>query len=471
MIRRLALLLSLLASCVSLQPLAAQAQAHAQGYAQWFAVLRDTTRATQDTVRKLLIHDGADSSMTVRFGVLKFSTPDSMTAQMALRIQRNPWAPWTIDAGKETMTPVDTMPTNVLGILESTGETIPWGVVDIHAPDVWAMGDSGTGTKIGIMDTGVDVAHPDLHVVGGFDFTTNSALPSAYTNTQASCEGHGTHVAGIAAAKQNGIGVVGVAPGADLYSLKVFIDYGSGCFAYGSAEIAALQWAVANHLDVVNISIGNTYSLAYANAVAAATAAGVVVVAATGNTGGLGVVYPAAYPGAVGVGALTSSNTRASYSTYGPEEWISAPGSGITSTLPGGGYGNKDGTSMATPHVAGAVALIREQARHLSVDFIRTILCIGARPVVNGGCGDLDIHAIFDWMIANGVIPVAAVIPEPCVAGTTCTGCFDATGHLVDAVPSVPWLTVTSIVGQRLCWSASPPIGSSGSPTLRLRSL
>jgi subtilisin len=443
----------------------------AQGRPSWFAVLRDTTKATRDTVRARLIRDGADSSVRFVFGVAKFTTADSTTARMAMLTQTNAWAPWTTAAGPEFITPLDTLPTNVVGILESNGETIPWGVVDVHAPEVWAMGDSGTGVKIGIMDTGVDIAHPDLHVVGGFDFTTNSALPSAYTNTQASCEGHGTHVAGIAAAKQNGLGVVGVAPGADLYSLKVFIDYGSGCFAYGSAEIAALQWAVANHLDVVNISIGNTYSLAYANAVTAATAAGVVIVAATGNTGGLGVVFPAAYPGAVGVGALTSNHTRASYSTYGPEEWVSAPGSGITSTLPGGGYGNKDGTSMASPHVAGVVALIRHQARHLTVDSIRAILCIGSRPVVNGGCGDLDVHAIFSWMIANGVIPTASVTPQLCAAGTTCTGCFDAIGHLVDAVPSVSWLTVTSIVGQRLCWSASPPLGSSGSLTLTLRSL
>ncbi len=239
-------------------------------------------------------------------------------------------------------------------------DAIPWGVSDVGAPAAWAAGVTGAGVKVGIIDTGIDYTHPDLVVVGGYDFNTNSTSPTDYTDNVPSCDGHGTHVAGTVAARQNGIGVVGVAPNAQLYALKVFSDYGAGCSAFLSSQILAIEWAATNQLDVVNMSIGNSYSPAFATTIASANAAGVVVVAAAGNTGGPGILYPAAAPGAIAVAALNSDNTVASFSSSGPEMWLGAPGNGITSTLPGGGYGDKSGTSMASPHVTGLVALIRQ---------------------------------------------------------------------------------------------------------------
>ncbi len=239
-------------------------------------------------------------------------------------------------------------------------DAIPWGIADVGAPAAWAAGITGAGTKVGIIDSGIDYTHPDLAVAGGYDFTTNSSAPSAYTDNVASCDGHGTHVSGTVAALQNGIGVVGVAPGAQLYSLKVFIDASGLCVAFTSSQILAIEWAATNHLDVVNMSIGNSDTPAWATTISAANAAGVVVVAAAGNGGGPGITFPAASPGAIAVAALNSDNTLASFTSTGPQMWVAAPGVGVTSTLPGGGYGDKSGTSMATPHVTGLVALIRQ---------------------------------------------------------------------------------------------------------------
>jgi minor extracellular protease Epr len=244
--------------------------------------------------------------------------------------------------------------------IKAGSEVIPWGVTDVGAPQAWAAGLTGAGVKVGMIDGGIDITHPDLHVVGGQSFQLENNVASNYNDDVASCDGHGTHTAGTVAALQNGQGVVGVAPGVSLYALKVLEDDGSGCIAWLSSQINALQWAVTNHLDVVSISIGNSASSTYDYAVAAAVAAGVNVVAASGNNNGGAIVTPAASPGAIAVAALNAGNTVASYSNAGPQMWVAAPGTNIESTLPGGNYGTMSGTSMATPHVTGVVALLKQ---------------------------------------------------------------------------------------------------------------
>ena len=289
-------------------------------------------------------------------------------------------------------------------------DAIPWGVSTVGAPAAWAAGLTGAGVKVGIMDSGIDYTHPDLNVVGGFDFNTSSGAPAAYNDNNTACNGHGTHVSGTVAAKQNGSGVVGVAPGASLYALRVFnSDAASGCFAYLSSQILALQWAVTNRLDVVSISIGNGASSAYATAVANANVAGVVVVAAAGNSGAPGIAYPAAAPGAIAVAALDPGNTVAGYSSSGPEMWIAAPGSGIESTMPGGGTGSKSGTSMATPHVTGVVALIRQAHPTWTVDQVRTELKNDAIDVAAPG---FDNNSGWGLVQAppTGVVPITVAV-------------------------------------------------------------
>src|SRR3989338_8272457 len=178
-----------------------------------------------------------------------------------------------------------------------------WGVKRVGSGTVHDGGNKGTGVKIGIIDSGVDYNHQDLNAVyaGGHDFVNNDTDPN-------DVYGHGTHVAGTACAEDNGLGVVGVAPGCALYSLRVLNDSGSGPW---SATIAAMEWAVANGLQVVNLSLGSsqdpgsTVKAAFDNA----EAEGLVIVAAGGNSGnppgnGNNVIYPAKYASVIAVAAL-----------------------------------------------------------------------------------------------------------------------------------------------------------------------
>ncbi|MBN1152694.1 MAG: S8 family peptidase [Dehalococcoidia bacterium] len=234
-------------------------------------------------------------------------------------------------------------------------QIIPWGVERIAAPSAWAT-TTGDPVKVGIIDTGIDTAHPELaaNVKGGVSCV-------AYTRKYSDDNGHGTHVAGIVAAIDNTYGVVGVAPQADIYSIKVLDRRGSG---YLSDIIEGLDWAVANGMDVVNMSLGtNLYSAAFELAVQRVDAAGVVQVAAAGNDGpGEDTVdYPAAFPEVIAVGATTEDDIIAWFSSCGPQVAVVAPGVNIYSTYKGSAYATLSGTSMASPHVTGTLALMLTQ--------------------------------------------------------------------------------------------------------------
>ena len=277
-------------------------------------------------------------------------------------------------------------PPPAAGMATVVADVVPWGITRVAAPTSWTSGTTGAGVKVGIIDSGIDFNHPDLNVVGGYDFTTGSGAASAYADNISSCNGHGTHVAGTVGARQNGSGVVGVAPGVQLYALKVFEIINGGCAAWASNQIAAIDWAVANGLRVVNISIASSSALsAYQNAINNATNAGVLVVAAAGNNSGGAITYPAAYTNAVAVGALTSSDQVAYFSNVGPQMWVAAPGAGITSTMPGGGTGSKNGTSMAAPHVAGVAALLLQLNPTWSTTQVRNALRDGATDLSSPG--------------------------------------------------------------------------------------
>jgi len=231
-------------------------------------------------------------------------------------------------------------------------EVLPWGVDRVNAESVWAD-HTGDPIKVAVVDTGIDLNHPDLaaNIRGGV-----SAV--AYTSKYSDDNGHGTHVAGTIAAADNAIGVVGIAPQADLYSVKVLDRRGSG---YLSDIIAGLQWSVAHDIDVVNMSLGTAiYSSSFDSAVQQTIASGVVVVAAAGNSGpGAETVgYPAKFAGVIAVAATDSNDAAASFSSRGTAVDLAAPGVNVFSTYRGSGYANLSGTSMASPHVAGVAALV-----------------------------------------------------------------------------------------------------------------
>jgi len=227
-------------------------------------------------------------------------------------------------------------------------QVVPWGIARILAPDAWGT-STGTGVRLAIVDTGIDLDHPDLqgNLAGGVN-TINPRKSADDDN------GHGTHVAGIAGALNNTIGVVGVAPQVRLYAVKVLSRSGSG---FLSDVIEGLQWCVSQGMQVVNMSLGTSSDVqSFHDAVAAVYEAGIVQVAAAGNSGSGAADYPAAYPEVISVSATDSSDNLASWSSWGKVD-LAAPGVNIYSTYKGGGYATLSGTSMASPHVGGVAAL------------------------------------------------------------------------------------------------------------------
>jgi len=205
----------------------------------------------------------------------------------------------------------------------------PWGLVSVNAPSVWFL-TRGAGVRVGIIDTGIDLRHPDLQQAyrGGYDFVHNDAIPEE--EAQGDALGHGTRMAGVIAASDNGFGLIGAAPGVSLYALKIFPKNGG---ALTSNVIRAVEWAIANKLDVVNCSFGGeTPSKLEEEAYARARRANVLVIAAVGNHASW-VRYPAAYPSVVGVGAIDRARRIASFSNTGTEVDFVAPGVDVVSTI------------------------------------------------------------------------------------------------------------------------------------------
>ena len=251
-------------------------------------------------------------------------------------------------------------------------DTLPWGVDQINAERVWGGGENavnvtpgandGSGVVIAVVDSGI-ATHSDLNIIGGTSFVTGN---SSYYDDN----GHGTHVSGIAAARDNGTGVLGVAPGASLLAVKVLNSQGSG---YMDDVAAGIEWAVDHGANVINMSLACTGNVlcndsVMQDALTYATSSNVVIVAAAGNSGAgtntVGwpaqaneVIAVAASCGPNNDGYCSGINSRASFSSTGPAVELTAPGDAIYSTYPGG-YATLSGTSMASPHVAGAAALL-----------------------------------------------------------------------------------------------------------------
>lgn len=273
-------------------------------------------------------------------------------------------------------------------VVELVAQTLPTGIDRIDAdlnPISHIDGiDERVAVNVGIVDTGIDPTHPDLHVVGG----TNCLGGTSFVDDH----GHGSHVAGTVAAIDNDIGVVGVAPGANLYALKVLNSGGFGSFSSVACglDFAARTRSTHDNTDdiaVVNLSLtgtgsddgncGKTNRDPMHKAVCGAVAKGVVVVVAAGNSRADAANYaPASYDEVLTVSAISDSNgipgekgkgkninpdQFAGFSNFGADVDIAGPGVGILSTYKDGGYATLSGTSMATPHVTGASALYVSQ--------------------------------------------------------------------------------------------------------------
>jgi serine protease len=298
--------------------------------------------------------------------------------------------------------------------LADTRRNEQWGHNRMDIDKLRSLG-TGRGITVAVVDTGVDATHPDLShaVLPGVDLVDSTGDGRTDPN------GHGTHVAGIIAAAVNGVGVEGLAPNVSILPVRVLGRDGSG----PDAVIAqGILWAVRNGAQVINLSLGGTdLDPLLADAVDQAISAGVLVVAAAGNSGNSGdTMYPAAHPAVVAVAATGPDDRTAPYSTRGDYVDIAAPGTMILSTSPANSYRFESGTSMAAPFVAAAAAVLLE--RSLTPSQVVSRLFASAFDTDNEG---------FDRLSGNGIV-------DPVAAATTGTPRTDQPKPVIS--PSIPVL-------------------------------
>lgn len=238
------------------------------------------------------------------------------------------------------------------GEVEAIAQTTPWGVDRVDADIAHDDGETGAGADVAIIDTGIDASHLDLeaNLGEGAAFVASAESPVWQDDN-----GHGTHCAGIAAAIDNDIGVVGVAPEATLHAVKVLSASGVGL----TSDVAAgIEWTADQGYDVGSLSLGGGESDLLRDACEYAANQGVLLVAAAGNDGPCDdcVSYPAGYDDCVAVSATDQNDSLADFSSTGPEVELAAPGVSVLSTFLGNTYAELSGTSMACPHVSGGAA-------------------------------------------------------------------------------------------------------------------
>jgi subtilisin family serine protease len=349
-------------------------------------------------------HDG-ELGLLYRYAIKGYSAELSKSAVEALR--QNPKVK-SVSPDYHVETFSQTIPTGIQRSFDTENE-----VADIDGEDTRVNAD------VAVIDTGIDPSQPDLNlykrvncVPAGEDFETEYEVEECVEGSGSDGAGHGTHVAGTIGALDNDKGVVGVAPGVRLWSVRVLNNEGGGSFAW---IIAGVDWvtAHASEIEVANMSLGCwCYSAPMEEAIEASIEAGVVYAVAAGNSGEeIATFTPARTPGAITVSALADSDgkpggegpeecfndswggyqyladdTLAKFSNYGEGVDIAAPGVCILSTLPGGEYGTESGTSMASPHVAGAAALLASKSNPNSRKDVEAI----RNELVNGASLDYD---------------------------------------------------------------------------------
>ena len=272
-----------------------------------------------------------------------------------------------------------------------------WGLTKINAPGAWNTTTGSSNVVVAVLDTGIDYTHPDLTANMGVDADGNFGIDVANNDTDPMDDNeHGTHVSGtIGAVGNNGIGVVGVNWNVKLLACKFFDATG-----YGTTEgaIACLDYVKTMKDRGINIVAtsnswgGGDFSQALVDAIDAQRQDGILFITAAGNGNAFGIgqnndttpFYPCDtfLPNVICVAATTSSDGKASFSNYGRHTvHVGAPGQGILSTVPGGGYASLDGTSMATPHVSGLAALLKAQDPNRDWRAIKNLILTGGDTI------------------------------------------------------------------------------------------
>jgi hypothetical protein len=347
---------------------------------------------------------------------------------------------------------------------------VQYGPTNIQAPQAWEVTTGAASVAIAVIDTGVDLAHPELddkiwtnpgetgadgdgndRQTNGIDDDLNGFIDDwrgwdfvNLDNEPQDDYGHGTHVAGIAAAEtDNSQGIAGVSWGARIVPVKVL---GSGGFGSYADVAAGMIYAADIGAQVINLSLGGgSPSELLEDAADYAVANGSVVVAAAGNSPGLPVLYPAAYPSAIAVSSVDQANQLSSFSSYGPEVDLAAPGTLIYSTMWTNGqstYATLNGTSMATPHVAGVAALLAGLPQFQTPAAIRTALELTALDLGPAGA---------DYLYGSGLVQAYAALQlNPAVITPSPTP--TATYTQMAPVPQTLSISLSCPVGVEFDW-------------------
>jgi thermitase len=302
---------------------------------------------------------------------------------------------WTMSL---TSNPNDTLYKDEWG-LNNTGQSVTASFVrgasdvDVDAPEGWttAFGagsfPSAGGTRVGILDTGIDRTHVDLLNKTKACATANTALGIVTNGTCSDDNFHGTHVAGtVGAIANNGVGVAGVAPNAEFAIFKGLDAGGQGFYA---DIVAGVHWLhTTGAAKVISMSIGGPQDSALDKELSEAYTAGALLIAAAGNDGDGTKNWPAHHPDVMSVSSISANGAKSSFSTCNSDVEIAAPGEDVWSTFPHNSYGVISGTSMATPHVSGVAAMVIWK-KGLSASATRTLLKSSAQGT--GNCNGVKI--------------------------------------------------------------------------------
>jgi subtilisin family serine protease len=342
-----------------------------------------------------------------------------------------------------------------------------WGLPKINGPAAWDITTGSSDVIIAVVDTGIDLDHPDLTCSGKLMTGKNFVSPGSPPDDD---HGHGTHVAGIASAcTNNATGVAGVAWGARLMPVKVLNSSGSGSYDWLASGIT---YAADQGADVINLSLGGIgTSSALEDAVEYADDRGVVVVTAAGNCGSgcwIGgqfynnpTFYPAAYATTMAVAATNPDDNWASFSGHRPYVDVAAPGDGIYSTYLGGSYVYQDGTSMAAPFVSGLAALVWSYDLGLPNDQVRNIIQITAVDLGAPGKDDFFGHGrINAWRALDTLVNLQTSPSEVNFLIDDDSGPFPPSASVQVTTASTDPLTWTTTISPAVTWLEVVPPSS-----------
>lgn len=365
--------------------------------------------ATSDNdLEKVIISfdDGIDYEVLQEMGADIHSELDSISSVIAT-------IPSTLIMKADT--DISVTPLSEEQIFKAAAQQPSWGYEHIKAPSALKVGYTGKNVKIAVIDSGINSQHPDLKVSGGASMIVGS---SPFTDGN----GHGTHVAGVIGALNNSYGVVGAAPDAELYSVKVLSSNGAGTL---EDVLNGIQWAIDQKMDIINLSLTTGQNIENLQTMLKrANDLGIVVVAAAGNIETINtqgnftqvendVLYPARYSTVVAVGSTTMDNSLSGFSYTGPSVELVAPGEGIYSTFSTiktttqSDYKTSEGTSVSTPFAASVFAQYMEAYPHLTNGQLRATV---NRSAIDLGAKGRD--KSFGYGLVQSLQAKAALFPD-----------------------------------------------------------